>query len=324
MTDIDISTQNLEKFQSFFEQSTKSISQYFIGQPQLIRHLWIAFMAGGHVLLEGLPGLGKTFLVQTFSKIMNLEFKRIQFTPDLMPADILGTNIIVPTTDGMPQVSFEKGPIFTELLLADEINRATPRTQSALLEAMQEKKVTLLGKTHILSPHFMVIATQNSIEMEGTYPLPEAQLDRFFFKLYVEYPSLEELIQIGTHSFCQQSESFSRDLWESLQKLIAQVEVADHILQKMATIILLTQPTKKDSPKIVQQYVQHGISPRGFQTLLLSAKINALIEGRFYVSQDDYKEVLFSSLQHRLLINFAGETENITSHTILQYIIEHM
>ncbi|HRU51335.1 MAG TPA: AAA family ATPase [Planctomycetota bacterium] len=316
--------QNIIEFQEFYASCMHSISSHFIGHSDIVQCLWIAFMAGGHVLIEGLPGLGKTFLAQSLANALGLDWKRIQFTPDLMPSDILGSNILTHNENSHPIVSFEQGPVFTELLLADEINRATPRTQSALLEAMQEKQVTIFGKSHSLSPNFMVIATQNPIEMEGTYPLPEAQLDRFFFKLSMQYPSLEDLIKIGKSTTCGKpmilGKSSLREKILNFKKIILQVEIADYIIEEICQFILETQPNRTESLPLVKEYVKYGASPRGVQTLILGAKIGAFLQGRMHVSKEDYYSILIPSLQHRICLNFSGEAEGLSTIDILDKI----
>jgi len=276
-------------------------------------------------LLEGVPGLGKTLLVRTLSQVLDLSFNRIQFTPDLMPADILGTNMVHETDEGKRAFEFLHGPIFSHLVLADEINRATPKTQSALLEAMQERSVTVGGEIRKLDLPFFVLATQNPIDQEGTYPLPEAQLDRFFYKLLVEYPDAEELSEVVSRT----TEGLKADVKRvvdgsmllELQHLVQQVPVASHVKEYAVRLVLATHPNTETALEITNQFLRFGSSPRGAQTLLLGAKVRALTEGRFNVSYDDIAALSLPALRHRLILNFEAEAEGVTSDFVLKTIL---
>ena len=284
-----------------------------------------ALFANGHVLLEGVPGLGKTLLVRTLSQVLDLSFSRVQFTPDLMPADVLGTNMVHETDDGKRVFEFQHGPIFAHLVLADEINRATPKTQSAMLEAMQERSVTAGGEIRKLDTPFFVLATQNPIDQEGTYPLPEAQLDRFFYKLVVGYPTAEELSEVVTRTTEGNSVEINKVVDGStlidLQQLVQQVPVASHVKDYAVRLVLATHPQTETALEITNQFLRFGSSPRGAQTLLLGAKVRALKEGRFNVSFDDIAAVAIPALRHRLIVNFEAEAEGISSDHVLEKIL---
>ena len=282
--------------------------------------------AGGHVLLEGVPGLGKTLLVKTLAEGLELSFSRIQFTPDLMPADIIGTNIIVEDADGRKHFQFQPGPIFAHILLADEINRATPKTQSALLEGMQEAAVTVGGASRPLPAPFFVLATQNPIEMEGTYPLPEAQLDRFLFKLRVRYPAIEELNAIIDRT--TQARTVTRRPGDdradvvAFRELIREVPIASHVRDLASTIIMATHPHGSTRRRPPRRFVRYGASPRGAQALVLGAKVRALAEGRYNVSVEDLQALAAPALRHRVILNFEGEAEGIDVDTLVGQIVE--
>lgn len=301
------------------------IRQHMIGQKELVRDLLLALFAGGNVLLEGLPGLGKTRLVKTLGKILELNFSRIQFTPDLMPADITGTNILTGKAEGQI-FSFVKGPLFGNIILADEVNRATPKTQSALLEAMQEATVTISGVTHPLPQPFFVIATQNPIEQEGTYPLPEAQLDRFLFKLWVPSPGLSELIQIATLQ-PEEEESYqqvaSREAVLKIRHLLDAILIAAPVLSFAAKLIEGTHPSPQ-GPRVSQRFVRYGASPRGMLALVKTAKARALFEGRYHVSFEDIKAVALPALRHRIFLNFDGISQGLTTDTLLTELIQEL
>ena len=321
---MNISAEDTKELSKLFSQIQKEIKKVIIGYDDIIQNLLIALFANRHVLLEGVPGLGKTKLVLSFSKALGLRFSRIQFTPDLMPADILGTNLIVEKPDSK-QFEFQKGPIFANIILADEINRASPKTQAALLECMQEKKITMGGKTYKLEEPFMVLATQNPIDMEGTYPLPEAQLDRFFFKLIANYPSTEQLKKIlnltttnAQQSICKISEELNFTKW---QTLIRDVYIAPNILDYVINIIMATHPNHSKIEE-TKQYVQYGASPRGAQSLVFAAKIQALLNERYNVSLEDIKKFAKASLRHRLILNFQAEAKGIRSDTIIEAIVQ--
>jgi MoxR-like ATPase len=282
-------------------------------------------LAGSHALLEGVPGLGKTVLVKTMAEALALTFSRVQFTPDLMPADIIGTTVIDEDAKGGKVFEFRKGPIFANIVLADEINRATPKTQSALLEAMQEHRVTVSKKTYAIDEPFFVMATQNPLEMEGTYPLPEAQLDRFFFKLHVPFPSRDELHTIlerttGGSDLAVQP-VLTREEVISMQKLVREVPVARHVTDFVIRVLEATHPGSKEAPELSRRFVRFGASPRGAQSVLLAAKIRALFEGRFAASIDDVRKVCFPALRHRVLLNFEGEAEGVKTDQVIEEIL---
>ncbi|MCB9420989.1 MAG: MoxR family ATPase [Ardenticatenaceae bacterium] len=296
------------------------VGKVIVGQKEVVRHALIGILSGGHVLLEGVPGLGKTMLIRTLSQALTLDFSRIQFTPDLMPADITGTDIMEEAGDGRRQFRFQQGPVFANLILADEINRATPKTQSALLEAMQEHTVTVANETYRLPEPFFVMATQNPIEQEGTYPLPEAQLDRFLFKINVGFPTAEELNEILARTTGKENPepetAASGQQILAMQNLARQVPIASHISDYVSRLIVATHPGSSPSP-LVNQYVRYGSSPRGGQALVLGAKITALLAGRYNVSFDDVTAVAPAALRHRLLLNFEGQAEGISTDGVV-------
>ena len=315
--------EQITQFRQEYANLQAEIGKVVVGQQSIVDGTLQAIFAGGHVLLEGVPGLGKTLLVRTLSEVLDLSFNRIQFTPDLMPADILGTNLVVESPEGRREFQFQKGPIFAHLLLADEINRATPKTQSAMLEAMQEKQVTAGGEIRRLEEPFFVLATQNPIDQEGTYPLPEAQLDRFFFKLVVGYPSAAEMTEVLNRTTEGEKVTPSRVMNGSrlreLQRLVRQVPVATHVKDYAVRLVLATHPKTETAAPITNQYLKFGSSPRGAQVLLLAAKVRALTHGRFNVSFDDIQAVTPPALRHRLIVNFEAEAEGInTDHVIAQ------
>ncbi|MBR57973.1 MAG: AAA family ATPase [Myxococcales bacterium] len=300
------------------------IQRFVVGQEDVVEGCLIALLAGGHVLLEGVPGLGKTELVKALGRVTHLSNTRIQFTPDMMPMDITGTHMLLEGDDGRRESQFQRGPIFANLVLADEINRATPKTQSALLEAMQEVSVTVGGETFQLERPFFVMATQNPIEMEGTYPLPEAQVDRFLFKLVVEFPDSEDLAAILDRTTGQKTVGLesvlSRERLIQLQDLSRQVEISPAIRSLVVQLILATHPEKQEASELVRKYVRHGSSPRGGQAVILAAKARALMQGRLHVAEQDVRDVLFPALRHRLLLNFEGEAEGVRTDDILRLI----
>lgn len=312
-------------FRDTFARLRQSIGRVLAGQEEIVDGVLTAIFSGGHVLLEGVPGLGKTLLVRTLSDALDLGFSRVQFTPDLMPADILGTNLVMEDADGRRRFEFQKGPVFAHLLLADEINRATPKTQSALLEAMQEGQVTAGGEVRPLPRPFFVLATQNPIDQEGTYPLPEAQLDRFFFKLLVRYPSRDELTEILNRttegSSATAERVLDRDTLMSLQALVRGVPIASHVKDYAVRLVLATHPGTPTAAAIATQYLRFGSSPRGAQVLVLAAKVRALTEGRFNVGFDDIAAVAPAALRHRLIANFEAEAEGMDPDRILARIL---
>lgn len=303
------------------------VGKAIIGQKDIIRQVLIAIFAGGNVLLEGVPGLGKTQLVKTLSRVLNLPFSRIQFTPDLMPADVVGTNIII-NENGSSKFKFEEGPIFSSLVLADEINRATPKTQSALLEAMQEHTVTVGRSTYKLSEPYFVLATQNPIEMEGTYPLPEAQMDRFLFKLDVKFPNFNELKDIVDLTVSNNEVELNKVIdGEEILKvrtIINEVPMADAVKEYALKVVLATHPEMEDTPDIAKKYIRYGASPRAAQAIIKTSKVRALMEGRYNVSFEDIKYVAYPVLRHRFFLNFDAVSEGITTDGLIKEILEEV
>ena len=322
-------TQAQEKADSIkqnFDAISSELSKIIVGQHAVIKNLFICLLCGGHALIEGVPGLGKTLIVKSLSEILDLEYSRIQFTPDLMPADILGTNMVKEDEKGNRYFEFYKGPIFGQLILADEINRASPKTQSALLEAMQEERVTVFGIQYKLNPPFMVLATQNPIEMEGTYPLPEAQIDRFFFKLKILYPNHDELREIIDKTTQEYEPDLQQivhaDSIREMRHIIKQVPIAEHVKNYAIRMVLASHPDNKYTPEIVRKYVLFGASPRGVQSLVLAGKVSALIEGRYNVAREDIRAVAKPALRHRVVLNIKGEAEGIEEDDLIEEIIE--
>ncbi len=323
----DSMTAQAAEFRESFRLVREEIGRVIVGHDEIVEGVLTAILVGGHCLLEGVPGLGKTMLVRTLADVLDLQFNRIQFTPDLMPADILGTNMIVEDEQtGRRKFEFQRGPVFTQILLADEINRATPKTQSAMLETMQEGTVTAAGHRYELAKPFFVLATQNPIEQEGTYPLPEAQLDRFLFKLVVGYSSREELATIverttgGTSAKLRKILDGPRLL--EMQRLAREVVLAPHVRDYLVRLTLATQPDGPFSVDATNAYVRWGSSPRGAQTLALAAKVRALLNGRFNVSFEDLRRVFLPAIRHRLLMNFEAQAEGIEPDTVLLKILE--
>ncbi|MGI6537188.1 MAG: AAA family ATPase [Caldicoprobacterales bacterium] len=317
---------DIQDFPIIVEKIKKEIAKEIIGLKEITDHVLIAVIAGGNVLLEGVPGLGKTRLVKTLARVLDLNFSRIQFTPDLMPADVVGTNVLVKDEQGNSVFRFQAGPIFSNLVLADEINRATPKTQSALLEAMQEHTVTVGGVTRILPEPYFVLATQNPLEQEGTYPLPEAQLDRFLFKLLLDLPSLEEL-----HAIINLTTGISNDTADKavdaaailqLRQLALQVPVAKPVQDYALRLVMNTHPHLPDSPEVARQFVRCGSSPRGAQAIIQSAKVRALMEGRYNVSFDDIRNVAYPSLRHRVFLSYHAVSEGKDSDMVISELIE--
>ena len=315
-----------ERFAEQFATLRKAMGQVVVGHGRVVEGVLTALFAGGHTLLEGVPGLGKTLLVRTVSRALDVSFARVQCTPDLMPADIIGTNLIVEDDAGRRTFRFQQGPVFANVVLADEVNRATPKTQSALLEAMQERTVTVGDTTHSLPKPFFVLATQNPIEMEGTYPLPEAQLDRFLFKLHVGPSSRDELNEILRRTTEADVPSVERvmdgDAVVVGQELARQVVVAPHVRDYASRLVLATQPGGEMATDSVSRFIRYGASPRAAQALVLAGKVRALANGRYNVSFDDVRHYARPALRHRLILNFEGEAEGVTSDAIIDDVVE--
>jgi len=318
------------KSQERFQRLTEAIHRVIVGHQEAIRGVLICLLCRGHVLLEGVPGLGKTLLVKTLGQLLGLRFSRIQFTPDLMPADILGTNIIMEDESGRRYFEFSKGPIFAHVVLADEINRATPKTQSALLEAMQERSVTVGGHTYPLEEPFIVLATQNPIEMEGTYVLPEAQVDRFFFKIVLDYPSPAELDEILTRNLSALQETLSleraitREELLEARELVARIPIAEPLRHYIVRLVSATHPHSEEAPPLVRDYIEYGASPRAGLALLWGAKAHAFLEGELNVRTSDIHRVFLPALRHRLIRNFRGEAEGVSVEEILRQVLEEV
>src|SRR5437868_5522114 len=328
MSDAASMQQRAEEFRRAYGRVQREIGKVIVGHGDIVHGVLTCLFVGGHALLEGVPGLGKTLLVRTLAQVLDLKFNRVQFTPDLMPADIIGTNIISEAPDGKRVFSFQPGPLFAQIVLADEINRATPKTQSALLEAMQEHSITVGGTIHRLQEPFFVMATQNPIEQEGTYPLPEAQLDRFFFKLIVNYSGREEMATIldrTTRNDWPQGEKVmaGADILK-YQQLVREVLVAAPVQDYAIRLVLATHPGGPFALEQTNRYIRCGASPRGAQALVLGSKVRALLEGRYNVSFEDIKKVYLPSLRHRILLNFEAQAENIPSDTVLRDLLEQV
>ncbi len=326
IADASEAREQVDQFKEQFQRLKAEIAKEIVGYEDVVEMVLMSLFAGGHVLLEGVPGLGKTTLVRTLAKAVDLDFARIQFTPDLMPADIVGTNVLIVGDDGSKEFRFQPGPIFANIVLADEINRATPKTQSALLEAMQEHTVTSGGTTYTLEEPFFVLGTQNPIEMEGTYPLPEAQIDRFLFKLNVGYLDEEELMEVVDRTTTAQVPEIepvlTGDEVNEMRTLVREVAVADHVKRYAVRLVRASHPDSEVATDSVRRYVKFGASPRGIQTLMLGGKVRALIEGRFHIACEDVQSVLLPALRHRLLLNFEGEAENVVTDELVREIIE--
>ncbi|HVJ21667.1 MAG TPA: MoxR family ATPase [Polyangiaceae bacterium] len=321
MSDTEQTRDEIAKFSRKLGELREEIGKMIVGHREVVDGVLTCLLAGSHVLLEGVPGLGKTMLVRTLAQVLGLDFSRIQFTPDLMPADIIGTVVLDENAQGGHVFEFRRGPIFAHVVLADEINRATPKTQSALLEAMQEHRVTVGRNTYTLDEPYLVLATQNPLEMEGTYPLPEAQLDRFFFKLNVPFPGRDELRRIierttSDHQVELKAVVTRAEILE-MQALVRRVPVAQHVVDHAISVLEATHPKNKAATDLVKRFVRTGSSPRGLQAMLLAAKINALFGGRFAASADDVRAAAVSALRHRLLLSFEGEAEGITSDEVI-------
>ncbi|MGE0430771.1 MAG: AAA family ATPase [Planctomycetota bacterium] len=316
----------VQQFRNGLGKLANEVGKVIVGHEDVVRDVLLAFIAGGHVLLEGVPGLGKTLLVSTLARAVEQQFSRIQFTPDLMPADITGTNIVMESADGGRRFEFQKGPVFGNIVLADEINRATPKTQSALLEAMQEASVTVAGTRYALPQPFFVMATQNPIEMEGTYPLPEAQLDRFFFKLEVKSPEVAGLVSIFERTTRREMPEVTNVLTSAevlqMRALSRDVPIARPLLEYVGRLVRGTHPDTGEAPDMVRRFVRYGSSPRGGQAIIHSSRIRALAAGRFNVSADDIRAVARQALRHRVILNFEGEAEGVRQDDVVQGILD--
>jgi MoxR-like ATPase len=318
--------QRLEQFRTDYHRIVEQVHKTVVGQDEVIDNTLVAIFAGGHCLLEGVPGLGKTLLVRTLSEVVDLKYSRIQFTPDLMPADILGTRIVIENDGGGREFQFQRGPIFGQIILADEVNRATPKTQSALLEAMQERTVTVGRDRFNLELPFFVLATQNPLEMDGTYPLPEAQLDRFLFKVMVRFPSREELGEVLGRTTDVYSEKPEKVLGGeqilAYQQLVREIVVAPHVRDYAIRLVLATHPEDPTAPEAVRRYVRYGASPRGAQALMLGGKIRAALDHRFNAGFQDIRETVMPALRHRMILNFEGEAEGKDTDDVIREILE--
>jgi MoxR-like ATPase len=316
----------IQEFIEAFQALRSEVRKVIVGHDDVITHVLIGLFGGGHVLLEGVPGLGKTLLIKTLAESLDLTFSRIQFTPDLMPGDIIGTNMIVEDAAGRKHFQFQRGPIFGHILLADEVNRATPKTQSALLEGMQEGSVTVSGTANPLPSPFFVLATQNPIEMEGTYPLPEAQLDRFLFKLRVRYPALEELTEIIERTTHVREVQVQRVMTGpqvlAYRELVREIPIASHVRDLAALIVLATHPQWERASEQARRFIRYGASPRGAQALVLGAKVLALSDGRFNVSVEDLRAIALPALRHRLILNFEGEAEGVDVDRLIAQLVD--
>ncbi|MDX1968110.1 MAG: AAA family ATPase [Planctomycetaceae bacterium] len=325
MSDLAELRQQLDDFRRDFGALRTEVGQVIVGQREIIDGTLIALVAGGHVLLEGVPGLGKTLLVRTLADCLRVQFSRVQFTPDLMPADLIGTNVMLEGDDGSRRFQFQRGPLFGNIILADEINRATPKTQSALLEAMQEHCVTVGGETYPLPEPFLVLATQNPLEMEGTYPLPEAQLDRFFVKLDVKYPSAQDLATILDRTTSTEDRKAAGiahgERVLEMRRLARQIPVADEIRDAAIQMVMATHPENAVAPAAVKRFVRFGASPRGAQAMILYAKVLAILDERVHVAREDLRAAAVPTLGHRLILNFAGQAEHIPPERIIHDIL---
>ncbi len=327
MTNIDPDLRDqLSDFRGDFRRLRQEVAKVIVGQEKIVDGVLTAMIAGGHVLLEGVPGLGKTMLVRTLSDVIDGHFSRIQFTPDLMPADLIGTTVLIESDDGSKDFQFRRGPLFANIVLADEINRATPKTQSALLEAMQEHSVTVGSTTHKLEGVFFVLATQNPLEMEGTYPLPEAQLDRFIFKLMVPFPTVRELETIMDRTTDVNMPTASKQITPErvleMSRLSRRIQIADSVRRYAIELVMRTHPDQELAPPMVRQFVRYGSSPRGAQGLILAAKIHAVLDERYHVATEDIQAVAKNVLRHRVMLNFEGQAESIGTDDIIDHLLQ--
>ena len=318
----------LEFFTERIEKLRAEVGKVLVGQTEVVDGVLTCLVADGHVLLEGVPGLGKTLLVRTLAQCLGLTYRRIQFTPDLMPADIVGTHILNEDESGRRTMEFQRGPVFTQILLADEINRATPKTQSALLEAMQERQVTISGTSHPLPGPFFVMATQNPLEMEGTYPLPEAQLDRFFYKVYVPFPTLEELVEVVYRTTGNTTQSvqpvITPDELATMRRIVRSVTVAPEVMRYAMRVLIATHPDQPGGSQTAKQYLRYGASPRGAQTLILGGRVNALMAGRKHIGFADVRAAAVPGLRHRIGRSFEAEAEGLETDRLVRKILDEV
>ena len=327
MENIDLDM-GLKEFQKVFSDLESEVNKVIVGNENIIRYTLIAFLAGGHVLLEGVPGLGKTLLVKTLSNCLGLSFKRIQFTPDLMPADLTGTDVLTEDESGKRSFVFKRGPLFANIVLADEINRATPKTQSALLESMEEKQITVLGNTYVLEPPFFVMATQNPVELEGTYPLPEAQLDRFLIKLLLQAPGSKDLKTILSRTTGNEipvasqilSDQVATGKIDYMKKVVRAVTIADPLQEVLVRMVLALSPESEFATPKVKKYVRFGSGPRGAQAVMLTSKVLALLNGRINVALEDLKQALLPCLRHRIILNFQAQADDVSTDDLIKEI----